>query len=309
MAPKARGAPAPEPGQAPRLTSNRQPLFSCRKQEPTKHRAILHLSPRQDQLYAWLRTNHTDLGHGELDAVSCPTTTFCMAVSSLDGYTIYNGASWSTIQWPPRGVGNTLHAVSCASPKFCDAEVDNFGHQAQWSSGTWSETSEDQSLNVRIGQGPSSVSCAPSSTAKYCVYIDNYNDYSVYDNGTWVNWGSKVFAASYVQAEVSCYAVDKCGAINDNGDAITFNGSSWSTSTLVDPLGDLAGAAMDLSCVTGVCAAGTFGGKVLYDKACSWTAPLAVDHSHITAVSCASSTFCVAVDFSGHALVLNPATA
>ena len=38
-------------------------------------------------------TDHADLGLGELDAVSCPTTTYCMAVSNLDGYGIYNGAS------------------------------------------------------------------------------------------------------------------------------------------------------------------------------------------------------------------------
>ena len=253
-------------------------------------------------------TSHANLGHGEFDAVSCPTTTFCMAVSNVDGYTIYNGARWSTIQWPPNGIENGFHAVSCASPTFCDAEVNSFGHQAQWDSGTWSETTEDQSLKTRIGQGPSSVSCVPSSTAKYCVYVDNYNHYSVYDNGTWVNRGSKLFAATYVQAEVSCYAVGRCGAIDDNGDAITFNGSSWSTSKLVDPLGQLAGAPADLSCLSGFCAAGDFGGNVLYDTASSWSAPLAVDHGHITAVSCVSSTFCVAVDFSGHALVLNSAT-
>jgi hypothetical protein len=231
-----------------------------------------------------------------------------MAVSNLDGYSIYNGSSWSAIQWPPLGIGNSFHAVSCGSPAFCDAEVDNFGDQAQWDSGTWTETTEGKSLNVRIGQGPSNVSCAPSSTAKYCVYVDNYNDYALYDNGTWADRGAKLFAAVYVQAEVSCYAVDRCGAINDNGDAITYNGS-WSASKLVDPPGEPAGAPVDLSCVTGFCAAGTVDGKVLYDKAGSWSAPLAIDHAHLTALSCASSTFCVVVDLSGHALVLDPATA
>ncbi len=199
--------------------------------------------------------------------------------------------------------------MSCASPTFCDAEVDNFGDQAQWDGGTWTETTEDKSLNVRIGQGPSNVSCAPSSTAKYCVYVDNYNNYALYDNGTWVERGSKLFAAGYVQAEVSCYGVDRCGAIDDNGDDITYDGSSWSASKVVDPPGGPAGSPADLSCVTGFCAAGTVDGNVLYDNAGSWSAPLAVDHAHITAVSCASSTFCVAVDLSGHALVLNPSTA
>jgi hypothetical protein len=192
---------------------------------------------------------------------------------------------------------------------FCDAEVDNFGAQAQWNSGTWTETTADRNLKIHIGQGPSNVSCAPSLTAEYCVYVDNYDRYAVYDNGTWVNRGSKLFAGRYVQAEVSCFAVDRCGAIDDGGHAITYNGSSWSTSRLVDPLGELAGAPADLSCVTGFCAAGDFGGNVLYDNAGTWSAPSAVDRFHITAVSCASRTFCAMVDSSGHALVLNPATA
>jgi hypothetical protein len=251
-------------------------------------------------------TDHADLGFGEFDAVSCPTTRFCMAVSNLDGYSIYNGAGWSTIQWPPLGIGNSFHAVSCASATFCDAEVDNFGDQAQWDRGTWTETTEDKNLDVRIGQGPSSVSCAPSSNAEYCVYVDNYNNYAVFDNGTWLDRGSKLFAAGYAQAEVSCYAVDRCGAIDDSGVAITYNGSSWSTSKLVDPPVGPAGVPTDLSCVTGFCAAGTIDGKILYENAGSWSAPLAVGHAHITAVSCASSTFCVAVGPSGHALVLNP---
>jgi hypothetical protein len=97
--------------------------------------------------------------------------------------------------------------------------------------------------------------------------------------------------------------------LDDNGDAVTYNGSSWSTSKLVDQPAGPAGAPADLSCVTGFCAAGTIEGKVLYENAGSWSTPRAVDHGHITAISCASATFCVAVDFSGHALVLAPPTA
>ncbi|HUC13960.1 MAG TPA: hypothetical protein VMS00_05860 [Acidimicrobiales bacterium] len=59
----------------------------------------------------------------------------------------------------------------------------------------------------------------------------------------------------------------------------------------------------------GFCAAGTFAGSVIYDKGASWSAPLAVDHGHITAVSCASGTFCAAVGSCGHARVLDPSTA
>jgi hypothetical protein len=229
-----------------------------------------------------------------------------MAVSYLDGYTIYNGTSWSPIAEPPGDIENGFHAVSCASSTFCDAEVNNSGDQAQWNSGTWSQSTADKSLNVHIGQGPSNVSCAPSTVTDYCVYVDNYNDYAVYNGGTWTTTGASLFAATYVQAEVSCSAVASCAAVDDNGDAITYDGSSWSASSLVDPLGEIAGAPADVSCVTNFCAAGDFGGNVLYENSGTWSAPLALDPNHITAVSCASNTFCVAVDFSGYAWLLNP---
>jgi hypothetical protein len=254
-------------------------------------------------------SNHADLGDGEFDAVSCPSTTFCMAVSDLDGYTIYQHGAWSAITEPPAGVEDSFHALSCSSPTFCDAEVNNGGDQAQWNSGVWTETTTDNDLNVHIGQGPSNVSCTPSATTDYCIYVDNDNVYAVYDNGIWTNRGSRLFSREYVSTAVSCYQGTSCVAVDDNGDAITHQGTSWSASKLIDPLGEIAGAPADVSCVPDLCGVVDFGGNVIYDVSGAWTEPLAVDPHHVlTAISCASKSFCVAVDFTGHALVLDPAS-
>jgi hypothetical protein len=48
---------------------------------------------------------------------------------------------------------------------------------------------------------------------------------------------------------------------------------------------------------------------VLYRNGGFWSGPLAVDGAQITAVSCASSTFCVVADFPGPARVLDPTAA
>lgn len=60
--------------------------------------------------------------HGGLDAISCPTTTFCLAADSGGSVTAWNGSSWSVpqqvipeaTQYP--GIGT---ALSCPSPDSC----------------------------------------------------------------------------------------------------------------------------------------------------------------------------------------------
>ena len=53
----------------------------------------------------------------------------------------------------------------------------------------------------------------------------------------------------------------------------------------------------------------TRGGKIIVAVGVEAKNMLGRTPGHITAVSCASTAFCVAVDFSGHALVLNLETA
>jgi hypothetical protein len=62
---------------------------------------------------------------------------------------------------------------------------------------------------------------------------------------------------------VSCASASLCVAVDGTGNALTYNGTSWSQPQSIDPNGSLG----------------------------------------LSSVSCASSTFCVAVDGNGNALI------
>ena len=59
---------------------------------------------------------------GQLDSISCPTATFCLASDAGGSVIMWNGATWSgpnqvipaAAEYP--GIGTT---VSCPSPEFC----------------------------------------------------------------------------------------------------------------------------------------------------------------------------------------------
>ncbi len=100
---------------------------------------------------------------------------------------------------------------------------------------------------------------------------------------------------------VSCPTVHFCVAVDLNGDTSTYNGTSWSSPTPVDPDG---GGFSSVSCVTAqFCAAVDYSGNALTYNGTSWSAPVLIDQtvSALVSVSCASNNFCVAVDANGNA--------
>ena len=60
--------------------------------------------------------------NGQLDSISCPSATFCLASDAGGSVVTWNGAAWSgpnrvipaATEYP--GIGTT---VSCPSPQFC----------------------------------------------------------------------------------------------------------------------------------------------------------------------------------------------
>jgi hypothetical protein len=59
---------------------------------------------------------------GDLDGISCPTTSFCMAVDSGGSVVTWNGSAWSApvAAIPPAHVYTGMGtSVACAGPKFC----------------------------------------------------------------------------------------------------------------------------------------------------------------------------------------------
>jgi hypothetical protein len=57
----------------------------------------------------------------ETDAVSCPTSHFCVVVDSAGRVVGYNGHNWTRPVTIVKGVPNVIDDVSCPSTRFCVA--------------------------------------------------------------------------------------------------------------------------------------------------------------------------------------------
>jgi len=97
---------------------------------------------------------------GPLTSVSCPTTTFCMAVDDAGNALIYTNGTWSTPDYID--TNEDLASVSCPTTTFCMAV--GFTDALTYTNGTWS-TPDNIDPN---GGGPNSVSC-PTTT--FCMAV------------------------------------------------------------------------------------------------------------------------------------------
>ncbi len=96
---------------------------------------------------------------------------------------------------------------------------------------------------------------------------------------------------------VSCASPLFCAAVDGNGGALTYNGSSWSPRNLITE-----GGWFSVSCPSSTfCVATGFEGTEDTWNGSSWSGPNPVgsDSSNLLSVSCTSSHFCVAADGSG----------
>jgi hypothetical protein len=138
-------------------------------------------------------------------------------------------------------------------------------------------------------------------------------------NGTSWSKPSAIAPGSYLQA-VSCASARFCVALDRKGDALTFDGSSWSMPVNAFPDGLTMGEGgvswPIVSCpARNFCAAvdGAGGNVVTFDGS-RWSAPVNIDPEaansvgtpvliFLMSISCLSSTLCVVGDSIGDAFV------
>ncbi|WP_249012447.1 hypothetical protein [Conexibacter sp. DBS9H8] len=113
------------------------------------------------------------------------------------------------------------------------------------------------------------------------------------------SWSAPTAIDSYALNAVSCPSVSFCVAVDGQGNALTFNGSSWSAADSIDTNG-----LESESCTsTSFCAAVDSSGYALTFNGSSWnSAGDIANQNPLPSVSCQSSSFCVAVDNQGNAL-------
>jgi hypothetical protein len=217
-------------------------------------------------------------GGRALSSVSCASTTLCVAVDR-EGRAIVSGDPGAGPDaWQGFAIDGTtaLTSISCPSTALCVA-VDSQGnvlfstHPALAAPSAWSGP-------VSIAAALTSVSCA--STA-LCVAVDGKSDALVSSEPT---GGSSAWHARSIDpgsgglAAVSCFLADSCVALDTAGDAL---------------------ASPDAAANIG---AGAGSGA-------TWSATAFDALAEPTAVSCAASGLCVAVDGGGHGFASDDPTA
>jgi len=219
-----------------------------------------------------------------LNAVSCTSSIFCMAVDS-GGYAImYNGSTWST----PTGVGyGSTNAVSCTSSSFCVA-VGTAGIAAIYNGSTWSLSQPDSTRTL------DAITCVTSS---FCQAVDT-SGYVVKYSGTW-GTPSDIDGSRSLNT-VACTSTILCVAGGASGYASTYNAfsGSWSSASDVDSSRTIKAAACT---TTSFCVAVDSSGYALTFNGSSWSIASDIDGSHaLEAITCASATLCTASDNDGN---------
>jgi hypothetical protein len=208
---------------------------------------------------------------GQIQAVSCPSASFCVAVTSLGR--IYSTTrptspppSWRVTQIEAEGINLHLHGVSCPTVSLCVAvsggRNDNGKVLTSTNPGggaaTWQVVQLDKSLDLR------GVSCGSPS---FCVAVDEEGRIVTSTNPTGDATAWNVIGAPAGPASlhgISCVAVVLCVTGNLNGNLLSST----------DPAGGLS----SWKAIDG-------GGSVL-----------------ITGASCPAATRCVVVDNNGDVL-------
>jgi hypothetical protein len=274
-------------------------------------------------------------GSNVLNAVTCATASFCVAVGQQDEATgvntlieQWNGTAWSVVPGvtEPPSANDTLTGVSCAGPSFCMA-VGSTGAGAlaeTWNGSAWSATTPAPPAGL-VGVYLSSVSCLAATLCQTLGTGFNVATPVVFGNqwnGT--NWSAVPAAtptagsSQNVEAGgMDCISATQCLAVGNtdaNGAsgapfAEQWNGTAW---TLADTgLSTSLPAGSSLASVS--CAGATFcqavgqaGGATTQNliemwNGASWSVPASTPQTStslaqaLTGVDCFSATSCSAV--------------
>jgi len=264
----------------------------------------------------WKTPIVVDKAHGSgppsLTSVSCPTSSFCVAVDSKGYATILNGTTWSAPESidanATSNFNDALGTVSCPSTKFCVAG-DDLDDVYTYDGSSWSAAHQ---LNAAVTSATVSfaVSCP---TTSFCLAVDgDFNAYT-YNGSSW-SAAQQIDPNSLegiVISEVSCASATFCVAAFGSKTA-TFNGTTWSAPVSV---GTAPGAGSNatpgieaLSCASPTFCAGvgttpdnqgylgTFNGS-------SWSTPVikktTLGPQGFVSVSCPTTSWCMAPGLDG----------
>ena len=241
--------------------------------------------PPPAQPLTWSTPTHFDAISGGPRSVSCPSTSFCVAVDQSGAVLTYDGSSWSkplpVDPWSPYG---SFTSVSCPTTTYCVA-VDGAGRYSIYDGSTWSTP-----VATPDGTGYGAISC-PSIT--FCMAADSSGGVTTFNGSTWSD-RNPVTSGTAFQREItglSCASATLCLLGTDGSQAYVFNGTAWSDPTAIGTLPPGIGAE---SAVVS-CASNTFcmalGAATEIYNGTHWSTAASGSGGSLT---CLSSTFCMA---------------
>jgi len=216
----------------------------------------------------------------QLSAVSCPSTSFCMALDYWGDFVTYDGNTWSAPQQTTdySSTGSFLGGeVSCPTPASCLA-VDDRGSVVTWTAaGGWGTPRVLLSWHSAYPDVQPTISC-PAPTD--CVVVVGETAFT-YDGSVW-STGTPVSGSPL--ARVSCPTTMWCLAVDVAGNAWVDTDGQWSTSaTSLDPDGLVLASCSSPS----LCLAVDQEWRVLVERDGTWSSPSEpIDGGMVTEAGC-----------------------
>jgi hypothetical protein len=224
-------------------------------------------------------------------ALSCASRTFCVVMDNTGHVAYDKGSGWSK-RTSIDNVG--MFAVSCVSSRFCVA-LDGVSRVLSYNGKRWTTPQPIGTPTDPVdATAPGRLSCP---VAGFCAALTDH-DAAIDRNGTWTTTAN---ADAHVLEAVSCASRSFCIAVDKRGNAIVFNGKTWSTPKAVAPSAAYPVGLDSVSCPTKTfCAAGgssgaehavlaTYNGK-------TWSAPRRIHFTGNLTVSCDTPAFCLALN-------------
>jgi hypothetical protein len=183
-----------------------------------------------------------------------------------------------------------LQRVSCVGETFCVA-VDMHGNGVTWDGTSWTPP---DTIDTHVYL--SDVSCTSTT---FCATLDAYGHVFTYDGTGWTPAAD--LASKGIWDSLSCGSVSFCVAVSDLGEAATYDGATWSSPTTVSD-----GTFVDVSCTADEsCMAINLSGDQFnhaYEFADGTWSPTdgwLIRDEYLNSISCATSTFCLALSHDG----------
>jgi hypothetical protein len=226
--------------------------------------------------------------HGQSGVTTKPSTSTTTTVRTSTPTTTRTLRNWSPLEDVSHGVA--LEAVSCPNTRTCIALGAN-GQAYHYSRGVWSSPVATGAAGGATG--PPSLSCAGPT---FCMAEWRGTSDAVIWNGT--SWESPMtIGGSQELQSVGCASSTFCVTVDGIGSAYYYTGSSNWSFTPND-----WGSVTSISCITSAFCVSVKGGVSIWDGN-AWTEPQVYGTSSVlTGVSCASTSFCMAVDATGEGI-------